>query len=90
MIPSSNRAEPKSRNPALVCDEKGKDSNWKDLAERASHEQDPQRLIEMVKELCTMLDGEAKPPNNPKAPTERVENSPAESAAVLSRSLSRK
>lgn len=33
-----------------------KDEDWRDLAEKASREPDPKRLVELVKELCDKLE----------------------------------
>jgi hypothetical protein len=35
--------------------------NWRDLAEQASHEPDPHKLMELVSELCEAIDRKPKP-----------------------------
>ena len=74
MISNSNRAL-ESKRPDTVRPSEGstKDNRWKDLAEQASREQDPEKLIELVKELCVALDGEAKPPAKTTDAKESVE-----------------
>jgi hypothetical protein len=58
--PSSNPAGAAS-HPQAPSDE-ANHTNWKDLAERASHETNPQKLLTLVKDLCSALDSENKPP----------------------------
>jgi len=36
----------------------GGDRDWRQLAEKASHENDPKKLIDLVKRLCEVLDEE--------------------------------
>ena len=43
-------------------------SDWRDLAEQASKEMDQERLIILVEQLCSALDGERK-----RTPVDRVE-----------------
>ena len=45
-------------------DEANKDKSWQDLAKQASEERDPRKLMTLVKDLCSALDDEAKPPVN--------------------------
>lgn len=40
----------------MPTDDKGIRNNWRDLAERASGETDPERLVKVIQELCEALD----------------------------------
>jgi len=44
------------------------EQDWKQLAEQASREPDPKKLMKIVKDLCTALDGEPKPPTTSSVP----------------------
>jgi hypothetical protein len=35
---------------------------WQDLAREAANETDPKKLVEIVKDLCSLLDEQKKPP----------------------------
>ena len=69
MIDDSNRSpspnQPRSSADSQVpADEASQDKSWQELAEKASQETDPQKLLTLVKDLCSALDGENKPPAN--------------------------
>jgi hypothetical protein len=57
-----NRASESKKIAPLSSGSPEKD--WMQLAEQASHEPDPQKLMKIVKDLCTALDGEPKPPTS--------------------------
>ena len=38
---------------------------WQDLAGQAAKETDPEKLMQIVKDLCSLLDAEKKPPTTP-------------------------
>lgn len=57
---------------------KSQQRNWQDIAERASHEQDPQKLMELVSELCEAIDGKPKPIARVEEPKSDVANRTAE------------
>jgi len=65
---------PRSSSPAPTqppSSEDHPDKTWKDLAKEASEETDPQKLITIVKDLCSALDHEATP--HPNAKPEKID-----------------
>ncbi len=69
MTEDSNRA-PSSNGPQLSPrreeppDEANRVKNWRDLARQAAQETDPQKLLSVVKDLCSALDSENKHANS--------------------------
>ena len=55
--------------------------DWHELAEQASHEQDPDKLMELVSELCEAIDGKPKPVARVENPENSAHNSPTENGA---------
>ena len=55
--------------------------DWRDLAEQASHEQNPKKLMELVSELCEAIDHKPKPVARVENPEDSAHNSPAEDDA---------
>jgi hypothetical protein len=55
---SENQITPNPTTP-------GDDRDWRQLAEKASHENDPKKLIDLVKRLCEVLDQEKATRGNP-------------------------
>jgi hypothetical protein len=48
--------------------------SWREVAERASHESDPQKLMEMIKQLCDLLDANQRVPlTKPDPPASKPE-----------------
>jgi len=46
--------------------------DWREIAERASNETDPKKLIQLVRQLCDVLDqheAKGKPTESPESPT---------------------
>jgi hypothetical protein len=44
---------------------------WQDLAGQAAKETDPEKLMQIVKDLCSLLDKEKKPPASSPARTDQ-------------------
>jgi hypothetical protein len=44
---------------------------WQDLANQAAEESDPQKLTAIVKDLCSLLDEQKKPPASSHAKADR-------------------
>lgn len=61
--PSPNQAQ-SSADSQVSADGVNHDKSWQELAEKASQETDPQKLLTLVKDLCSALDGKNKPPVN--------------------------
>jgi len=69
----SNRASD-SKQAKVSLGSGSPEQDWKELAEQASQEADPQKLMKIVKDLCTALDKEPKPPTNSPAPNPESKN----------------
>lgn len=52
--------------------------DWRDLAEQASHEPDPDKLMELVSELCEAIDHKPKPVVRVVNPVSSAHNNPTE------------
>lgn len=48
---------------------------WQELATEAAHETDPQKLIKIVKDLCSLLNTEKKPPASSRATAHQSQKS---------------
>jgi hypothetical protein len=48
---------------------------WQQLATEAAEETDPQKLIRIVKDLCSLLNAEKKPPASSRATARRSQKS---------------
>ena len=46
----------------MACDGRKQLQRWQELATEAVKETDPEKLISIVKDLCSLLDAEEKPP----------------------------
>ena len=46
---------------------------WKELASEAANETDPEKLVRIVKDLCSLLDAERKPPASVPGTTDHAE-----------------
>ena len=67
MISHSNLA-PVSEKAKISLSSGSPEKDWKELAEQASHEADPQKLMKIVKDLCTALDAKPKRPASSPSP----------------------
>ncbi len=71
MNPEDRKAEESQASiPQPVRSEPPVQEEWRDIAEKASHEQDPRKLLKLVDALCDTLDQRAaaqkqKPPIKP-------------------------
>ena len=74
---TQQREEQDQTHPA---DAAGPDTqkDWRDLAEQASHEQDPSKLMELVSELCEAIDHKPKPVARVENPANSAHNGPTE------------
>jgi hypothetical protein len=45
------------------------DDRWRQLCAQAAQEQDPDKLIELVSEIISILESKDLPPKNPSAPS---------------------
>ena len=52
--------------------------DWRDLAEQASHEPDPHKLLQLVSELCKAIDNKSKPVARVENPRDSAHNNPIE------------
>jgi hypothetical protein len=52
--------------------------DWRDLAEQASHEQDPNKLMKLVSDLCEAIDDRPKPVARVEIPADSAHNNPTE------------
>ena len=68
------------RDQTRPADSAGTDArkDWRDLAEQASHEQDPSKLMELVSELCEAIDHKSKPAARVENLGDSAHNNPAE------------
>lgn len=48
---------------------------WQELANMAAEESDPEKLSKIVKDLCSLLDAEKKPPANSPARADQSQKS---------------
>ncbi|PYX24369.1 MAG: hypothetical protein DMG82_08740 [Acidobacteria bacterium] len=48
---------------------------WQELANEAAEETDPQKLIRIVKDLCSLLNAEKKPPASSRATAHQSQKS---------------
>jgi hypothetical protein len=48
---------------------------WQKLADEAVKETDPEKLVRIVKELCSLLDAEKKPPASSRATSSESQKS---------------
>jgi hypothetical protein len=55
----------------MTSEEQKLTQRWMDLASQASEENDPQKLTKIVKDLCSLLDAEKKPPASSPARTDQ-------------------
>ena len=59
----------------MTSEERKLTERWRDLARQAAEESDPQKLTKIVKDLCSLLDEEKKPPVSSPAGTEPTQKS---------------
>ena len=71
--------EPEQERPAHSDGSDGR-KDWRDLAEAASHEKDPRKLMNLVSELCEAIDHKPKPVARVENPGDTADN-PAENGA---------
>lgn len=55
----------------MTSEEQKLTQRWMDLAGQAAEENDPQKLTKIVKDLCSLLDAEKKPPGSSPARTDQ-------------------
>jgi hypothetical protein len=59
----------------MACDGRKQLQRWQELVDEAEKETDPQKLISIVEDLCSLLNSEKKPPASSRATAHQLQKS---------------
>jgi hypothetical protein len=59
----------------MPCDGRKQLQRWQELVDEAAKETDPQKLIRIVEDLCSLLNAEKKPPASSRATAHQSQRS---------------
>jgi hypothetical protein len=59
----------------MPCDGRKQLQRWQELVDEAAKETDPQKLVRIVEDLCSLLNAEKKPPASSRATAHQSQKS---------------